>query len=172
MNRTTLLQKLTSWPGATALCLLIVVGTLCVKLWPRTVPFEQCSEIYQKYAHTPGIDAAFVKDYRINDTVTIDATVLEATTDSAWAMLQNDFNVPIIPDEYKELLDNSKSISLRLAPKNNPKAPMDSILLNNDMITISRKMQTIQVFHVTSALQIASIFNKKTDELKYQEYEN
>ena len=165
MNRTTFLHKLASWPMALTACLLIVVGALSVKLWPRTVPFEQCSELYQRYAHTPGIEASFVKDYRINDTLTIDATVLEATTDSAWAMLQNDFNVPIIPDEYKELLDNSKSIGFRLAPKNNPKAPMDSILLNNDMITISRKMQTIQVFHLTSELQIASIFDKKTQEL-------
>lgn len=168
MNRTTLLQKLTSWPGATALCLLIVVGTLCVKLWPRTVPFEQCSEIYQKYAHTPGIDAAFVKDYRINDTVTIDATLLEATTDSAWAMLQTDFNVPAIPEEYKELFSDCHIIDYWFAPKNNLAARADSNTLNRVFIVSSRETQTISIFHITSATEADLIIRKKSNEISQQ----
>ncbi|MCQ2260943.1 MAG: hypothetical protein MJZ77_06120 [Bacteroidales bacterium] len=171
MNRTTLRQKLTSWPKVAALCLLIVAGTLSVKLWPRTVPYEQCSDIYKKYAGTHGIEAAFVKDYKVNDTVLIDATVLEATTDSAWAVLQKDFNIPIIPKKHKEP-STCHSIGFRLAPKNNPQAPTDSNLLNNDLIVVSQEMQTITILHITSEAQIDIIIYEKAKEIHNKEYEN
>ena len=152
------------------LCLLLLGAGAVVILTPCTVPYEQCSDIYRKYAGTDGIKAAFVKDYKVNDTVLIDATVLEATTDSAWAVLQNDFNVPIIPEEYRELFDHS--IDFRLAPKNNPKALADSIMLNNDIIVVSREAQTISVFHIVYEHQLDIIWHTKTHELTQQEYEN
>ena len=80
MNRTTLRQKLTSWPGVAALCLLIVAGTLSVKLWPRTVPYEQCSDIYKKYAGTHGIEAAF-KQFVHRDGFADDGVGLEGDTE-------------------------------------------------------------------------------------------
>ena len=152
------------------LCLLLLGAGAAVILTPCTVHYEQCSDIYKKYAGTDGIKAAFVKDYKVNDTVLIDATVLEATTDSAWAVLQNDFNVPIIPEEYRELFDHS--IDFRLAPKNNPKALADSNLLNNDLIVVSREAQTITILHITSEAQIDIIIYEKAKEIHNKEYEN
>ena len=152
------------------LCLLLLGAGAAVILTPRTVPYEQCSDIYRKYAEMDGIEASFIKDYRINDTAFIDATVLEATTDSAWAVLQKDFNVPIIPEEYRELFDHS--IDFRLAPKNNPQAPTDSNLLNNDLIVVSQEMQTITILHITSEAQIDIIIYEKAKEIHNKEYEN
>ena len=126
------------------LCLLLLGAGAAVILTPRTVPYEQCSDIYRKYAEMDGIEASFIKDYRINDTAFIDATVLEATTDSAWAVLQKDFNIPIIPKKHKEP-STCHSIGFRLAPKNNPQAPTDSNLLNNDLIVVSQETQNIHI---------------------------
>ena len=64
------------------ICLLAVGVALVVVRCPRTVPWEQCSEVYKKYSQMDGINAAYIKDYRINDTLTIGVTLLEATTDS------------------------------------------------------------------------------------------
>ena len=40
--------------------LAIVLVALAVRLWPRTVPFDQCSDLYKQYANVEGIDATFI----------------------------------------------------------------------------------------------------------------
>lgn len=166
MNTQRLIDKLTSWPVTLTVCLLIVLGTLTVKLWPRTVPFDQCSVAYQTYANQPGIRAAFIKDYRINDTVKVNVTLLEAQTDSAWTILQTDFNVQIIPEEYRELVASSNSVDFWLASKDNPKDRTDTIISHNDIIVMSRQMQTICICHIENKHQAIAIMNRETHDLK------
>lgn len=161
MNRTTLRQKLTSWPKVAALCLLIVAGTLSVKLWPCTVPYEQCSDIYKKYAGTDGIKAAFVKDYKVNDTVLIDATVLEATTDSAWAVLQKDFNVPIIP----ELSDSCNAISVKIMTSNSTNKNTKWNNAASYIRVASHNKQQICIFHTNDSNQTKSITDNIINEI-------
>ncbi len=165
MNTQRLIDKLTSWPVTLTVCLLIVLGTLTVKLWPRTVPFDQCSVAYKTYAGHPGIRAAFIKDYRINDTVKVNVTLLEAKTDSAWTVLQTDFNVPIIPEEYKHLINNYNSVDSWLAPKDNYKSPMDTIAYRNDAIVVSRQKQIVSIFHLRKETPIDDIFIHKLNEI-------
>lgn len=172
MNRTPFLHKPTPWLLVLALCLLIVAGTLCIKLWPRTTPLDQCSVLYQKYFNIPGIKASFVKDYRVNDTLSIDATVLEATTDSAWAMLQNDFGVPKLSEANNELNDKLNSICLWIAPKNNHKSVIDSTMYDSDLVVVSRHTHTISVFHTTAESQIDILWTNNVHELKHPKNEN
>lgn len=165
MNTQRLIDKLTSWPVTLTICLLIVLGTLTVKFWPRTVPFDQCSVAYQTYANQPNIRAVFIKDYRINDTVKVNVTLLEAKTDSAWTVLQTDFNVPIIPEEYKHLINNYNSVDSWLAPKDNYKSPMDTIAYRNDAIVVSRQKQIVSIFHLRKETPIDDIFIHKLNEI-------
>ena len=153
------------WVGIGLLIELAVI-TLC-KRWYWFFPSHSVSELYTKYAGTEGLDVAFVKDYRVNDTVFVDVTMLEATTDSAWIMLQNDFNIPIIPEEYRDLVSSFNSIDFRLAPKINPKLPMDSIAENNNAIVTSRNKQTICIFHISSKKQVNEIFYNKLKNIKF-----
>lgn len=165
MNTQRLIDKLTSWPVTLTVCLLIVLGTLTVKLWPRTVPFDQCSVAYQTYASQPGIRAAFIKDYRINDTVRVDVTLLEAQTDSAWTQLTDDFNAQLPPDMPSP---PPNTVDFWYAPHDNYSHPMDTILTNNDIIAVSHDIRTIAIFHIESEKQIDAILyhqittNKKT----------
>jgi len=160
-----------TWLLTILICLLIIAGTILVVSCPRTVAFDQCSDVYKTYAHQPGIKASFIKDFHVknkntvkNDTVYVDVTFLEATTDSAWAVLQDDFNAPVIPEELKELFASISTVDYWLAPKENYKLPMDTVSLNNDLITMSRKNQTICVFHLTSDSQIDNIITNKLKE--------
>lgn len=150
-----------------AVIFLAVLGVaLAVRLWPRTVPFDQCSDLYKQYAGMEGIDATFIKNFKMNDTVFIDVTLLEAKNDSAWLTLQTNFNIPIIPEEYRELFENTDAIDYWLAPKGKYIPPMDSVLLNNDAVAVSRKMHLVSVFHLTNETQADVIFLKKLHELK------
>lgn len=164
MNTQRLIDKLTSWPVTLTVCLLIVLGTLTVKLWPRTVPFDQCSEIYQKYASMENVKASFIKDYKINDTVFVDVTFIEATTDSAWNVILNDFNMPVIPEEYRELVEKNSSIEFNLISKEDPQK-IDEDIDNNDVLVLSRQKHSVCIFHINNKIQRNAILRNKLDEI-------
>ena len=159
MNTQRLIDKLTSWPVTLSVCLLIVLGTLTVKLWPRTVPFDQCSDVYRKYADMDGFDASFIKDYKVNDSVFVNVTMLEARDTAIWNRLLKDFNI-YIPDEMLPFID-SNSVFLKYAPHNNYTATMDSIILNNDIIVYAYLKRTILVFEIENERQNNAIINHK-----------
>lgn len=67
---------------------------ICLVLqWKYLFPSREVSELYARYADVEGVEASFIKDYRVNDSVFVDVTVLEATTDSAWENLMNVFDL-------------------------------------------------------------------------------
>lgn len=151
------------WVG---IALLIELAAITLwKRWYWFFPSHSVSELYTKYAGTEGLNVAFVKDYRVNDTVFVDVTMLEATTDSAWIMLQIDFNVPIIPEEYKHLINYYNSVDCWLAPKEDYTLPMDTVPQKNDAIVLSRKTQTISIFHLKKETPIYEIFIHKLNEI-------
>ena len=72
-------------------------------LFPRQLTPEECGALYQRYKDAEGIDASFIKDFPVNDTLATDALLLEAATDSAWCALLLDFGTP------QEMIDDYNS---------------------------------------------------------------
>ncbi|MBP3764028.1 MAG: hypothetical protein J6I49_09175 [Bacteroidales bacterium] len=155
-----------SWRITILVCLLLLAGGGTVLLLPQVVPFDQCSNVYKRYADMDGIDATFIKDYKVNDTIAVSATLLEAKADSAWTVILSDFNVPVIPEEYRELVASSNSVDFWLASKDNPKDCTDTIISHNNLIVMSRQMQAICICHIKNKHQAIAIMNKETHDLK------
>ncbi len=88
---------------------LLLIELAAITLWKRWYwffPQQQTSELYQRYAGAEGVDAAYVTDYRVNDSLFVDVTVLQATTDTAWSQLKKDLNVlelTDVPEEWHAL---------------------------------------------------------------------
>jgi len=151
------------WVG---IALLIELAAIMLwKRWYWFFPTHAVSGVYTKYAGTDGLNVVFLKDFQVNDTLFVDVTLLEAKTDSAWVVLQSDFHVPIIPEEYRELLANSSSVDFWLASKKDPTIRTDTIISHNDLIVMSRQKQTISVCHIENKRQADAIMDKKTNEL-------
>lgn len=136
-----------------ALVMLILFGTLAVKMWPRNVPLARCSRAYQTYACCPGINASFIEDYTISDSVTVPVTLLCAATDSAWAILQKDYNLhdplPDLDPDMRELFSrNKKMVWCQKIPKDSrfQTLPADTAL--SDLLAVSFFNRTIAIFHV------------------------
>lgn len=155
MNTQRLIYKLTSWPVTLAICLVIVLGTVAIRLWPRTVPFEQCSKVYQNYASHPGLQSAFIKDFRFDKSMYFDVTLLQATTDSSWNVLKEDFNISFPADAV--LPTDSNAVSFWFAPRDHYDLPMDTVLLNNDLIVVSQYKKTVLILHIKNEDQINAI---------------
>jgi len=103
---------------------LVVASLLMARFWPHTLRDDQCSPLYQRYCHTPGIEASYVKGFRINDTLAIDATLLHATDSASWERLLNDFN---LPETTKEIAKESpNTIFVRRVSRKNPHVRADS----------------------------------------------
>ena len=140
------------------LCLLAVVVMVVVARCPRTVPLHKCSEVYQRYVGHEGIEAAYIQDFPINDTLTIAVTLLQATTDSGWALLQKDFAItPILP-EVAALID-STSVAFWLASKKDYSMRMDTIPSNNDFVAASFFHHRVAIFNIESENQKEAIIN-------------
>ena len=123
------------------ICVAVVLGTVWHRC-ARTVPLAECSEVYRRYADTPGINAAYVKDYRVNDTIAFNATLLEATTDSAWNELCLVFSIPITFAEEKAIKEERDALTLLL-----PENCSDCGLAGNELAVSSLRGRYICVFH-------------------------
>ncbi len=145
-----------SWPITILICLLLLGGGAVVIFWPRTVPFEQCSEIYKKYANVEKVKASFIKDFKVNDTVFVDVTLLEAIDSVGWDILKTDFKVPPPPLELQPLIDNGEDL---LFTKHIPKYIANTSAFPYDLLVISHLTHTLTVFHINSDIEKHAVFN-------------
>lgn len=132
--------------------------------WKYLFPSREVSDLYTRYENVDGVDISYIKGYKVNDTIFVNVTLIEATTDSAWIILQHDFSIPIIPKEYEEYFyADTNQLSLKLVPKKNPSLPMDSIILNNDLVAISYPKRLICIFSIENTSQLKAILRDKYD---------
>ena len=148
--------------------LAIVLVALAVRLWPRTVPFDQCSDVYKRYAAVDGVDATFIKDYKVNDTVFVDATLLEAKDSAVWVMLKNDFEVPNPGPIAQQFIDNGEDlIGVKLIPKSIA-VDTTSKEYPNNLLAISYLNHTLTIFHIKNDVEKHAVkyhnFDKSTNQ--------
>lgn len=148
--------------------LLVAAAILAVSVavWRYTAPQRQVSDLYRRYEHADGIAASYIHNYPVNDTLRVDVTLLEATTDSAWNGLVKEFN---FGDQFNaELPSDTNAVSFWFAPRNHYNLPMDSTLLNNDIVVASQYRKTMAVFHITSEDQVNAIVFRQIVNVKPQ----
>ena len=146
-----------SWLITILVCLLLLGGGTVVILMPQVVPYSQCSDVYKQYADVDGIDATFIKGYRVNDTLTVNVTLLQATDSAGWARLQRDFGAHGPTDTQREALEQGKDIiSFKLFRKDNSPAPIDKEAVNN-VVAVSYLKHAVCVYHTETHEQVDRI---------------
>lgn len=147
-----------SWPITILVCLLILGGGGLILGWPRTVPFDQCSDVYKRYAKMDGVDATFIKDYKVNDTVFVDVTLLEAIDSTGWDILKKDFEVASLPPELQQLVDSGKDLVF---------TKIISEPAASHLLAISYLTKTLTVFHIENDAEKHAVkyhnFDKSTN---------
>ncbi len=152
------------WVG---LLLLVVVAavTLC-KRWYWFFPTRQVSPVYAKYAGTEGLNVAFLKDYRLNDTLTVDVTLLEAQDSARWEELCRDFGIKpltLYPAEVRDIISKPNSFSSRIIT--------DSIVTNSgveyrrNFVIFSYNKMSMSIFLNINDNQKNAIIHYKTTEI-------
>ena len=140
-----------SWLITILFCLLLLGGGGAVLLLPQVVPFDQCSDLYKQYVAVKGINATFIKDYKVNDTVFVDITLLEAT-DSMWHTLMKDFNIPTPDPGLQQFIDAGENLVVtKLVDKTHYSKPTAPSSSNCEIMAISYTTHSISVFHTVDA---------------------
>ena len=138
-----------------------VAATVLWAWWPRTVPTERVSDLYRRYEHNPHLTVAYIEDFPINDTLTVDVTTISALDAAGWDTLAKDFRIEPLPDILQKKLNEGKDlVTTFLAPKVNPALSMDTTdLLKNNVVGISQLMHTVSVFSIETESQINAVVN-------------
>ena len=154
------------------LCVVAVLVAVLVKRCPRTVPYEQCSEVYKRYSSVEGVRATYVKDYRLNDTLKVAVTLLEATDSAGWKYLLQKFNISQEMQTVFEQVDFG--VMSWNSPKDNPEVRATTIgecrdvsLTDKDIeiCACSFRERKICVFHTQSEEEILAIDNYNYDNM-------
>lgn len=136
------------WIITLLVCLLIVGSGAGVLLWPRTVPFAQCSEVYRLYVNNPSIRASFIKDFRINDSVSVDVTLLEAVDSNGWNTLVTDMNLGIQDSSTRSDIANGMDlITVKQVKKGVYSKPIATSSGNVDIVATSHLRKEVSIFH-------------------------
>ena len=140
--------------------LLIILAGIALSVWlllhPRPLPYDLCGDIFLRYKDTPGIKAAFLKDYPLNDTTTIDVTMLQAQDSATWVD-----NLKQLHKIGKEEEFNPQKISFKILPYS--ESPTDTC---SKIIVVGYSVDlTIGVFYMKNKQQFDAIFDKYFDYL-------
>lgn len=157
-----------SWLITILVCLLLLGGGGAVLLLPQVVPFDQCSDVYKRYAKMDGVDATFIKDYNVNDSVVVSATLLETEDTCMWEKLCEDMHIPPItkiPEEFKDLFLSKNTFGYIVEKDSTLIAEKDMCLKN--LYVYSRKDMTICVFHSLTEEQYDAIIDKEIDDISF-----
>lgn len=145
--------------------LLLAVGAALLPLWPRLFHSE-VSDLYRRYEHNPYIRATELHDFPVNDTLAVDALLLEATSDSAWCALLLDFGMPEgMVNNYKCNKDfyvgEGRSSIIRIfINKHNPKERVPVADTNGWLTIGSFEKKSLSVF-ITEGQNVKEIISKK-----------
>ena len=159
MNVPKNIKRFWMWVG-----IALLVELAAITLWKRWYwffPTHAVSEVYTRYADTDGLNVVFFKDYKINDTVFVDVTLLEAKDTTAWEELCKDFDIASItqfPVEFRESLTASNSYSLRVI-----KDSTDTdcgVEYSRNVIIFSYPKMSMCIFHNMNYKQYNAIVDK------------
>ena len=148
----------------------IVGGALVYRYMQSVVPYWQCSEVYKRYHKVEGVRASYIKNFPLNDTLTIGVTLLEATDSAGWELLVEKFSVS------NDMLETARSSSetrrawVRLASKEHPEEIVEGGIpsVNTeewgyDMVAISFEQCAIAIFDTKCKEDFITLFYYSSD---------
>lgn len=176
-----------------AILALVEAAILCLALqWKYIFPSKEVSELYTRYENVDGVDVSFIKDYKVNDTVFVDVTLLEAIDSMGWATLKKDFEIPNPSPDFQQRIDIGKDlIYTKKIPKvtvadslkkSHPNVSLlsreddslhssqgaENVTYGNDLLAISYLNHTLTIFHIKNDVENRAIiyhnFDKSTNQ--------
>lgn len=153
------------WLIIAILAVIEVLVLFAVFQWRYLFPSNEVSVIYRYYEKVDGIDVTYIKGFKVNDTVFVDVTMLEAKDSLGWAILKQDFMLPELDSESQQFVDNNPDqvFSRELTPMHYPKGTSPDTIIH-DVSTLSFCTHTFTIFHSKSEAEKHAVHYHNYDE--------
>ncbi len=150
-----------------AVVLAVAMAAITVAFrWHQLFPTDEVSEYYTRYAERKGITASYVKDYRINDTLRLDVTVLEVSDSVVWEQVCEELHLLTtaqLPEEYRDLYFSPNGFESYVlydtVTVNGEPCPLQTVFI------YTRYNRTVCIFHSVTEVQYDAIMDKEIDEI-------
>ncbi len=142
------------------LCLLAALAAGAYVYWRHTVPLDECSEVYRRYHKAEGIQAAFIRDMPINDSISLDVTLFAADDSLAFVGLMKKWNISDSSIyDYRQGIVDEQSRFVGQCPKGHPELPPDkNDLDNNELLAIFPALKSAIILHTHNEKELDQIF--------------
>lgn len=112
------------------------------------------SEAYLRYADRQDIEATYIKDYAVTDSMNVDVTLLRALDTASWIGLFGDYNFNLrnlqdIPEQYRHHY-LFEGLTVRCFPKGHPELIADACSTDVEIAVINKNDWTVMVCHTES----------------------
>lgn len=129
----------------------IVVVVALVAYCHHTVPSSQCSALYRHYENNPHLYVTYIKDFPIDDTLTVDVTTIRATDDEGWNTLTADFNIPVLPDIVLSTMAGKEDFILTFKASEDYREMYEQVgICRSDVIALSYIKHIVSIFRTES----------------------
>ena len=147
------------------LLLVAAVATAAgVVVWRHVLPMLQVSDIYRRYEHVDGIAASYIHNYPVNDTLTLDVTLLEVSDSAVWEQVCEELDLLTmadIPEEYRERFFTPNGFMLH--------TEQDTVRKYGEhrrtVFICSYYNRSVCIFHSVTDEQYDAIMEKSLDEI-------
>lgn len=139
-----------------AFVVLTAVGVGCVAWWRYVRPQQQVSDLYRRYEYAEGIAASYIHNYPVNDTLSLDVTLLEATNDSSWQTLCTDFDISKVVEEMLQI--GPDIVFCRQVNRHDYTQVVLGDSPDAELLTISCATKTLAIFHTCNKNDFRAVF--------------
>lgn len=147
------------------LAIVLLVGMVTMRYLPRKLSYDECSDVYRRYAdmNLEGVSVVYFKDKIVNDTLRMPVTLLKAENDYGWEQIDSLFgysktidsicNLPELPDSVKtEFISYLTSFYTYRAHRETPDvvSKHDDIRSDDICIFIFHNMRCVTIYEPTN----------------------
>ena len=125
------------------------------------------SEVYRRYKDRDNLSVAFVKDYRICDSITVDVTTITAKDSARWEMLLREIKMDesYINDMREDMRNGKYVVGSYYCKKGHPEIRTGLNIPDCDLVIVSPGDYQLFVFTITSKQQAHTIAISKRKEI-------
>lgn len=140
----------------TLLMVAAVVAAAAAVFCRHILPRWQVSDLYRRYEHVDGIAASYIHNYPVNDTLTLDVTLLEATSDCGWQTLCSDFAISKVVEEMLQI--GPDIVFCRQVNRHDYTQVVLGDSPDAEILSISCATKTLAIFHTCNKNDIRAVF--------------
>ncbi len=131
---------------------------------------SELSEVYNRYKDRDDLRVAFVKDYRIDDSTTVDVTTLTAKDSASWENLLREMNYPemLIKIMNENLRNGNRGVGNYYCKKGLPETRTKIDVPNSQLVIVSPFEKCFYIFDVISKEQAHLIMDFEREDIIHQ----